>query len=702
MRDLRRTAEHPATDGRWLRLRLRLVALLFFSLLALVLGRAVNLQVFDREKLRELAEDQYVRQIDIPARRGDIFDRKGTPLAQSVDVDSIFVDPSMLPDAPLPPPAAGRTAPSSVRELARRLHLDVEELWARLARARRFAWLKRQAVRDEVEAVQALGWPATGFTKEPRRFYPQRELAAQVVGMVGREGRGLEGLERAFDEELTGQSGQVLGLQDAKGRRLFIGGGASTVDRQGASLSLTLDGGLQYVAEKSLAKAVEDSKGAAGMAVVLDPRTGELLALANWPRFNPNTLLPGDIKGGGLRNRAALDEFEPGSTFKAFLVAAALEAKAIKTEDIFFCENGEWKVGPYPINDTHPNGWLTPARVLQVSSNICAGKIAQVLGREGLVQAYARFGFGERAQLALPGEGKGQVPFPKAEVSLITQSFGQGLTATAVQLAAAYGALANDGVLMRPYLVSRVVDPDGVVLLDNRPTPLRQVVSARTARTVLTMLEGVVEKEGTAPRARMDAYRVAGKTGTAQKADPVVRGYSDKRIASFIGVVPADRPRLVILVVIDEPKTDIYGGLVAAPAFKEIAQHAMPYLGVAPGNAAKASAAMLPPVPPPAVPVRGGVAGVGQGEAGPGGAGQARGRGREEGISSSVTGHVGEGSVQVPDLTGQVGREAVAKLLAAALEPRLSGSGRVVFQSPPPGARVERGSRVTLEMATRQ
>ncbi len=691
MRDLKNAGPKPV-DGRWMRLRVSLVGLLFFGLLAAVLARAVNLQIVEREKLRELAQDQYVRQIELPARRGDIFDRRGAALAQSVEVDSIWVDPSMLEKAGLTPRA-------SARELAKLLHLDAEELAARLAKARRFAWLKRQARPDEVEAVRALGWPALGFTKEPRRFYPQRELAAHVVGRVGSEGKGLEGLEKAFDDELTGENSQVLGLRDAKGRKLILGGGVAAMDRQGASLTLTLDGSLQYLAEKALAKAVEESRGLAGVGVVLDPKTGELLALANYPRFNPNTPVDEAARSGAMRNRAALDAFEPGSTFKSFVVAAALEERAVKPDDIFYCENGAWEVGRDTVNDTHPYGWLTPQRVLQVSSNICAGKIAQALGRERLSSYLARFGFGERGQLGLPGEGKGVVPYPKAEITLITESYGQGLTATAVQLAAGYGALANDGVLMRPYLVSRVADPDGVVLLENKPTPLRSVVSAHTARSVLAMLETVVEKEGTAPRARMDEYRVAGKTGTAQKADPVVRGYSDKHIASFIGVVPADRPRLVILVVIDEPKTDIYGGLVAAPAFKEIAQGAMPYLGVppsrppAPGAASARVLAVPPPAPTPAVPVRGGVAGVGQGER------LAR---VVPSLSSSVTEPAGEGSVQVPDLTGQVGREAVSKLLAAALEPRLSGSGRVVSQTPPPGARVERGSRVTLEMATRQ
>nr|WP_255671338.1 penicillin-binding protein [Corallococcus sp. AS-1-6] len=655
-------------------MRVQLLFGLFLALLGTAFGRAVYLQVFQQEKLRGLAQDQYVRQIDIPARRGDIYDRRGTPLAQSVEVDSIWVDPSMLPDVP-----------QAARQLARAVHLDSRDLTARLSRAKRFAWVKRQAKPQEVEAVKALGLPGLGFTKEPKRFYPQRELGAHIVGMVGTDGHGLEGLELAFEDELSGQNSRTSGFRDAKGRKLMVQGAMDPLERQGATVTLTLDRHLQYVAEKALAKAVDDAKATAGMAVVLDPRTGELLALANNPRFNPNT--PEDGVKNAIRNRAALDAFEPGSTMKAFVVAAALEEKAITPDQLFFCENGAMRIGRHTIRDTHPHGWLNAQGILQVSSNICAAKVAEALGREKFVAAYHAFGFAERTGLALTGESRGVIPFPKSDISLATQSFGQGMTSTAVQLAAAYGALANDGVLMRPYLVSKVVDPDGVVLLENQPTELRRVVSQRVARQVVGMLESVVVKGGTAPKAAMDDYRVAGKTGTAQKADPVARGYSDKRIASFAGMVPAEAPRAVILVVVDEPKTDVYGGNVAAPAFKEIATAAMAHLAVPPSRTvapAEVAAAAAPVVPPPApkalakaVPSR-------------------------AGLEDAVTETPEPGTVRVPDVQGQAGREAVVKLLASALEPQLQGSGRVVSQTPPAGALVEKGARVTLELATRQ
>lgn len=673
MRDFKATRA-PEPNAKWLKLRVRLLFSLFLCLLGVAFGRAVFLQVFEQEKLRGLAQDQYVRQIEIPARRGDIFDRRGTPLAQSVEVDSIWVDPSMLPDVR-----------AASRALAKALKVDADEMAARLGRAKRFAWVKRQAKPQDVEAVKALGLPGFGFTKEPKRFYPQRELGAHVVGMVGMDGHGLEGLELAFEDELSGQNSRMSGFRDAKGRKLLVQGALDPLERQGAAVTLTIDRHLQYVTEKALAKAVEDAKGVAGMAVVLDPRTGELLAIANHPRFNPNN--PGAGSRGEMRNRAALDTFEPGSTMKPFVVAQALEQGTITPDSVFFCENGAWPIGRHTINDTHPYGWLAPRGILQVSSNICMSKIAQALGREKLVSGYHAFGFAERTGLALPGEGRGVIPFPKAEVALATQSFGQGMTATAVQIASAYGALANDGVLMRPYLVSKVVDPDGVVLLENRPTEIRRVVSSKVARQVVGMLESVVDKGGTAPRAAMEEYRVAGKTGTAQKADPVARGYSDKRIASFAGMVPAESPRAVILVVVDEPKTDVYGGLVAAPAFKEIATAAMAHLAVPPSKtvAPEVAVAAVSPSPAQAKPV----------------AVKAAVPARPA-LEEAVTETPEPGTVRVPDVQGQAGREAVVKLLAAALEPQVMGSGRVVSQTPAAGSLVEKGARVTLELATRQ
>jgi cell division protein FtsI (penicillin-binding protein 3) len=664
MRDLKHAVSVDVT-GKWMRLRVLVMGAVFVVLLVAVAARAFQLQVKQQQQLKSMAQDQYVRQVEIPARRGDIFDRRGVPLAQSVDVDSIWIDPSLLTDEK-----------AAAKALGKALDLDANELAARMSKARRFAWVKRQVTPAELLRVQALALPGIGLTKEPRRFYPQRELGAHVLGLVGTDGRGLDGLELSFEDELSGDVATQAGFRDARGRKLVTQSLADPASRQGAAVTLTLDRHLQYVAEKALTKAVEDAKAPAGTCVVLDPKTGEILAIANYPRFNPNS--PAEAQKGALRNRAATDAFEPGSTFKAFVVAAALEEKLVSEATRFDCEHGAWRIGKHVINDTHVHDTLDVQTILKVSSNIGAAKIAQVLGRDRLVDYYARFGFGERVGLGLPGEGKGVVPFPRADISFATEAFGQGLTATAVQIASGYGAIANGGVLMKPYLVQKVVDPDGVTLLDNQPTAVRRVVSEKSAKRVIAMLETVVEKDGTAPAARMDEYRVAGKTGTAQKADPVARGYSDKHIASFVGIVPAEDPRLVILVVLDEPKTSMFGGIVSAPAFKEIATAAMPYLSVKASRPAPEDKNKPAPVFVESKPLKVALNPV---------------------VSAIEEMDAPVGSIRLPDLTGRVGREAVAQLLAVALEPRLAGSGRVATQMPVAGSLVERGTRVTLELA---
>ena len=667
MRDLKNLQPMEAPT-KWMRVRVFILGAVFFALLLAAFGRATNLQVNQKDRLKAFAEDQYVRAMEIPARRGEIVDRRGVKLASSVEVDSVWSDPSMLPDLR-----------DATKQLAKALSVDGKELQERLEKGRRFAWVKRQVTDAEAAKVKALGLPGIGFAKEPRRFYPQRELAAHVVGLVGTDGHGLDGLELSFEDELNGERLERAGFRDARGRKLLTNGVEENPSTQGANLTLTIDSTLQYATERALEKATVESKAASGTAVVLDPRTGEILALASWPRFNPNA--PHDADTDSFRDRAVTDAFEPGSTFKSFVIASALDRQVITEASEFDC-GGSYSIGHNVVHDTHPPGRLTTAGILKVSSNICAARVGQKLGRDRLVETYRSFGFGERFGLGLPGEGKGAIPFPRAEIALATQSFGQGISATTLQIAAGYAALANDGVLMKPYLVSKVVDSDGVVLLENKPTAIRRAVGVKAARTVVSMLESVVEPGGTAPRARMDEYRVAGKTGTAQKVDPIARGYSDKRIASFVGIVPAEAPRAVILIVIDEPKTDVYGGLVAAPAFKEIALQAMPHLGVPKSREAPVVASKLPAKPEPR-----------------GKSVVQLGLEKLEQMDAVTEDVMFEGAVRVPDVKGLAGRAAVAQLLTAALEPHLAGSGRVVSQKPAAGSLVDKGTRITVELA---
>ncbi len=653
--------------ARWIALRVGVLGILFAAAFAVVLGRAVQLQVLQGDRLGSLARDQYLRELELKPRRGLITDRHGVTLAASADADSVFVDPQELEAAPRPAAALSR--------LARALSIDPRALGRRVERGGRFVWAKRRVSPAEAEAVRGLGLPGVGLAKETRRYYPHRELAGQVLGFVGDDGAGLEGVEYAFDDALQGEAMRVPTLRDARGLHLLGEAPASERVLTGARVELTIDQGLQHVAEQALGQAVAQARAASGTAVAVDPATGEILALANAPAFNPNAPKRGDE----MRDRAALDTFEPGSTAKVFTVAGALEAKAIRPLEPVFCENGSWAIGGHVIHDHKAVGWTGPSRILAVSSNIGAGKIGQKLGRERLQRTLLAFGFGERTQVGLAGEPRGQVPYPHAEVSLASMSFGQGFTATGLQVTMAVAALAGGGVLMKPWLVRRVVDPaSGRVLSEAVPTPVRRAVSPEVAATVSRWLEGVIaDRDGTGRRARLDGWRAAGKTGTAQKADAVSGGYSpDKHFSSFVGFAPAGRPRVAIGVFVDEPKGEIYGGEVAAPVFREIAEHAMQALGVPPSAAvAQARSPAAPRLEPAA-------------------------RERPDPPPIAAAPRLAGGSgVPVPAVEGLSARSALKALEALDLGADLEGSGRVARQSPRPGQVVERGARVQLSLA---
>ncbi len=653
--------------ARWIVLRMGLLGLLFAAAFALVLLRAVQLQVLQGDRLGGLARDQYLRELELKPQRGVITDRNGVPLAASAEADSVFVDPRELSAGPRPAAALSR--------LAKVLSVDARALEKRVERGGRFAWVKRRVSPAEADAVRALAYPGVSFVKESRRYYPRRELAGQVLGLVGDDGAGLEGVEFALDDALQGEPMRVPTLRDARGLHLL--GEAPAPERvlSGARVELTLDQGLQHVAERALGQAVAQARAASGMAVAVDPQSGEILALANVPAWNPNS----SKRGEEMRDRAVLDTFEPGSTAKVFSVAGALEAGAIRPLEAINCENGAWTVGDHVVHDHKALGWTGPSRILAVSSNIGAAKIAQRLGRERMQRTLLAFGFGERTQVGLSGEPRGQVPFPRAEVSLATMSFGQGFTATGLQLTMAMAAVAGGGTLMRPWLVKRVVDPaSGRILSESAPTPVRRVVSREVAATVSRWLEGVIaDPDGTGKRARLDGWRAAGKTGTAQKADPVSGGYSaDKHFSSFVGFAPAGAPRVVIGVFVDEPKGEIYGGEVAAPIFKEITEYALKALGVPPTEAV-ARAAAAPPPPQPAV----------------------RERPDPPPLTVAARRPVQGSGVAVPTVEGLSARSALKALESLDLGADIQGSGRVARQSPHPGEVVERGARVQVTLA---
>ncbi|TMA20694.1 MAG: penicillin-binding protein 2 [Deltaproteobacteria bacterium] len=588
---------NPATSNtRWMRVRALLLGALLVLLFAAVLGRAAKVQLFDRSRLSRLQRDQTRRELEWAPRRGLIVDRHGDPLAVTRDVDSVFADPSAFETSKAREKAAGL--------LAGALHLEKRKLLEKISQPdKKFVWLKRRIDEPAAARVRALALDGIELVKEPKRFYPQREMAGHVLGFVG-EDAGQEGLERELEPMLRGRTVQIQATRDARGNMVLEHGVPDPADLTGATVTLTLDSAIQLTAEKELGKAVKAAGAIGGWAVVLDVRSGAVLALAGNPVFDANK--PGRDPMV-WRDRAVQDQLEPGSTIKSFVVARAIEEGVLRSDELLYCEHGVWAHAGRKIHDTHPVDWATPATVLRESSNICAAKIGERLGKEKIIEGLKAFGFGEKTGVGLPGEARGALADPRkmAQIALDTTAFGQGMSATAIQEVTAMAAIANGGVLLRPFLVEKVVAADGTVLEQNGREEVRRALSPSTSHTLSAMLEEVVAK-GTGTRAAVAEYRAAGKTGTAQKVDPIRGGYSDKRLASFLGFVPADAPRVAILVVIDEPQgagADVTGGIVAAPAWGAIARESLRQLGVMPLQAretivksgARVKVALAPP-----------------------------------------------------------------------------------------------------------
>ncbi len=560
--------------AKWTRFRILLVLGFFVLIWGGIIWRAFQLQVVEREHLAGLAKKECQRVININPVRGDIYDRRGEKLAVSVEADSIFADPASVED---PETTAAR--------LSSALNLNSRDVLKKLKAQSTFVWLKRQVGPEESKKVAELNLKGVYSLQETKRFYPNKELAANLLGFVGIDSQGLEGLEIAYDEYLRGGCSSWRVTQDALGRTFLGLDSDAPPGFQGARINLTIDRRIQYTTEKALAKVVEDFNAKGGLAVVLRTKTGEVLASAVEPSFNPNAFA--SYSAAQRRNRVLTDTFDPGSTFKVFIVAAALEEGLVKPTDLVFCENGEVVIDRHTIHDTKPHGWLTVNKVVKYSSNIGALKIGEMLGPPTVHRYLERFGFGQRTGVDLPGESAGLLRPYKAwrKLDAANVAFGQGVSTTAFQMTSAMSAIANDGVLMRPYIVSEIVDSDGRVLKRNKPEAVRQVVSPQTAREVREMLRMVVEEGGTGTRAETDGYPVAGKTGTAQKLDPETKRYSDKKyFSSFLGFVPYEDPQLTIFVALDEPSPQAYGGVVAAPAFREIAEKVLPIMDIAPVN----------------------------------------------------------------------------------------------------------------------
>jgi cell division protein FtsI (penicillin-binding protein 3) len=547
----------------------------------LVVMRLVFLQVIERSKLAARAERQQEQVVTLESKRGTIFDHMGRELAVSVDVDSVYGIPSKVDDPR-----------DLARRLSRILRKDPRMLERKLAGDKHFVWLSRKVDPTKAEQVKELGSEEIRLRSESRRFYPKKTLAGPVLGFIGVDNQGLEGIERAYDTILRGVNGWVLAEKDARGRMVFPGGPGFQfkMPKPGNDIILTIDEVIQHIAEKELDGALASSRAKGGVCIVMNPQTGEVLALSvrtngyGRPPFNPNE--PQHYKPGEWRNRAVTDIFEPGSIFKPVLAAAALEERVIHPLERVDCSAGKIQLADRVIKDAHENGVLTFTDVIAESSNVGTIKVAMRLGKDRFYKYITAFGFGKRTGVDIPGEIPGLLRDSRmwSGVSIGEIAIGQEIGVTPMQMAVAYSALANGGMLMKPYIVSEIVDRSGGAGNKFAPRPVGRAITEETCAKVNKILRRVVEA-GTGQKAHPAGYSAAGKTGTAQKIDQRTGNYSKKEyVSSFVGYAPASSPRLVIVVMVDTPEGVIWGGSVAAPVFKAVAEQSLSYLQVPPDD----------------------------------------------------------------------------------------------------------------------
>ncbi|MBM4286538.1 MAG: PASTA domain-containing protein [Deltaproteobacteria bacterium] len=582
--------------NKWVRVRIILVGLGLAVFFLAILGRIVDLKFIKGPALEDMALREHQKNFPVLPIRGSILDRNRTELAISTFVKSLGAHPRRIADKR-----------QLSRKLAPLIGMNAATIQEILERDRPFVWVKRHLTPQQAAAVEkfkaeleqqvkargknasedsdALTRTGNAFylLPEARRYYPHRTLAGPILGFCNIDGHGAEGLELQYDKYIYGKPQKSLNILDARGQ-IVISSEKELIDQtMGDNLILSIDRTIQYIAEKELEQGVKKWHAAGGFAVVVVPQTGEVLAMAQMPPFDPNHYHK--YCKDYYQNRNVTVALEPGSTFKIFTVAAALDAKTVKPTDPYHCENGRFSLGGSGvINDVHPYGSLTVAEIIKKSSNIGAAKIGLKLGPQKTEHYLKGFGFGQRTGINYAGENYGlvrNITSTRALIDRVTVSFGQGITTTPLQLAMALAAIANDGILMKPILVKEIVNHQGEVVEKYEPTPVRQVLSPETARIMLGMMKSVTEQGGTGTEAVPPGYAVAGKTGTAQKV--VGKAFSKSKYnALFIGVAPAEKPVLAIVVVIDEPKGAIYGGVVAAPIFRGIAGQSLKFLGYYP------------------------------------------------------------------------------------------------------------------------
>jgi cell division protein FtsI (penicillin-binding protein 3) len=650
------------------RFRLYGVFGLFCLLFVVIIGRAFQLQLWEGPKLARIAKGEIEKLIPRSHKRGVIYDRNRFELAMTVEMESIFAQPREI-----------KNLQEVSYQLGPLLSMDRKHLSNLLNQSKPFVYLKRRATPNEYEAVKTKGLEGIAFTKEAQRFYPYMDLACHVIGFIGMDPNGLEGLERQYNSYLKSPYLYEPSVRDALGRTLYLNDMESIQENEGLSLVLTLDKNIQYFTEKELKKGVIKAQAKGGMAIVLNPKSGEILALANYPTYNLNAFQK--IPAAFRRNQALTDTFEPGSTFKTFLLAGALEEKKFSPNDMIFCENGNYRVGNHVIHDAHPHGWLTFQDVIKFSSNIGATKIGRKLGPKTFYSYIKNFGFGKETAIDLPGEVNGVVwPYQRwGEIEASNICFGQGVTVTGIQLASALGAIANDGRLMKPFVVRQILDQKGNPVKQYSPQSVRQVISPETARLMRSLLLRVTETGGTATQAAIEGISVGGKTGTAQKVSQETKRYAPGRyMSTFMGFLPAEAPSLVIVVVVDEPKGSHYGGVVSAPIFKGIAEQSLSILGIRRPSSTIPQGQPYEPLyqKPDMAPLL-----------------MAQKTGEEEKVSAEDLQH----KRIMPDIRGMSMRKVLEVMRGYEIPIVLRGSGKAVAQTPLPGTILGQRTRCQIQ-----
>jgi cell division protein FtsI (penicillin-binding protein 3) len=655
--------------------RLFVLGAIFAISLGILSIRLITFQLKDDAQLEKVALRQYRTAVKRSTHRGRIFDAQGRELAIDLSVESIYANPMQVKE------------PVKVAEkLSNLLGVDRRRILERLGTKRKFVWVKRRVKDSEAKAVRDLGIKGVYMMKESRRYYPGKKLASAVLGAVGFDSKPLGGVELAYNDHLSfSKSGGDL-RRDARGH-IYLSP-ADSDDQDTENVELTIDKTLQFIAEKELKKAVRGSKAGAGTAIVVDIKTGAILAMANYPTFDPNEYSSYPLSK--WRNMAIVNAYEPGSTFKVIVVAAALDAGVVKADEIFDCENGRISIGEDVVRDTHPQTKISVADIVKVSSNIGAYKIERRLGKKKLYRAIRDFGFGSRTDLGLPGESPGILSKPSkwSQLQFATIAFGQGMAATPLQMTMAFAAIANDGVLLKPYVVKRIVDSKGGDIFVAKKQVVATPIRPETARLMTTMLKRVVEEGGTGMLASSYEYPVAGKTGTAQKASMSVSGYeSGVYFSSFVGFAPTDEPRIAVFVGIDEPRgTYYYGGQVAAPAFREIVEGSLQYMKI-PGSATGVPDKIRSQLPPQLV-----VDATPTVER------------KRELVAVDANGNLkkrleksDDSLWRIPDLKGLTMRDVLKTTGDADISWKFKGSGIAVGQDPSPGSIVRAGQKCTVK-----